>query len=437
MGSIKLVSGRIQAGVRASLMALVALGGCAPEDGEQLEGDELSSEEGQYYAADDDAGIMDKAAATLPSCTSRGATAAVNTRLNVGECLKSADGRFAAIVQSDGNFAIYSAAGSLWAARTSGTGAYLAVQNDGNVVLYASGSAKWSTKTGGQGASTLTLQNDGALVLRKNSGGTQTWTSGTGTVTPPAGISHVATTQVYDSNGRNMIIARPAGSQVGDLLVLAMHRTDDLTPLQLTGWTRVSECMKQDNGYQCKYASDCTSWHNTSYCAKFGDLRGWDLGQAVFVRTVSVSEASSYTFNLAHIDRSTKTFQPDASGEPAWATLSAVRGANNEAPVRAWTGTGCDHDGDSLFPSVAGNAGDLLLLSQSNDQTVPVSRFLPPLGTTAYGYVTGPDETAFLFGQKLTSTGATGIKRTEGPGDEPVQGAWCKDLMLSLTLKPR
>lgn len=436
MSSIKMVSGRIQAGVRVSVMALVAMGGCAPHDGEPLEDDALYGEDGAF-AADDDAGVQEKAAGTLPSCTSRGASAAVNTRLNVGECLKSADGRFAAIVQSDGNFVVYSTGGALWATGTTGTSAYLAVQSDGNVVLYASAAAKWSTRTANQGASTLTMQNDGALVLRKNSGGAQTWTSGTGTVTPPPGISHVATTKIYDSNGRGMTIARPAGSQAGDLLVLAMHRTDDLTPLQLSGWTRVSECMKQDNGYQCKYAADCTSWHNSSYCSSFGGLRGWDLGQAVFVRIVSASEASSYTFNLAHVDRNTNSFQPDASGEPAWATLSALRGANNEAPVRAWAGTGCDHDGDSLFPSVAGTAGDLLLLSQSNDQTVPMSRFLPPSGTTSYGYVTGPDETAFLFGQKLTSTGATGIKRTEGPGDEPVQGAWCKDLMLSMTFKPR
>lgn len=436
MGSIKLVASCVQAGVRASVMALVAMGGCAAHEGAPLADDALYGDEGSFDT-EDDAGVLDKAGGTLPSCTSRGASAAVNTRLNVGECLKSADGRFAAIVQSDGNFVIYSTSGALWATRTTGTGAYLAVQSDGNVVLYASSAAKWSTRTANQGASTLTMQNDGALVLRKNSGGTQTWTSGTGGATAASGISHVATTQIYDSNGRGMTIARPAGSQAGDLLVLAMHRTDDLTPLQLSGWTRVSECMKHDNGYQCKYAADCTSWHNSSYCASFGSLKGWDLGQAVFVRTVSSSEATSYTFNLAHIDRNTRTFMPDSSGEPAWATLSALRGANNEAPVRAWAGTGCDNNADSLFPSVAGNAGDLLLLSQSNDQTVPMSRFLPPTGTTSYGYVTGPDETAFLFGQKLTATGATGIKRTEGPGDEAVQGAWCKDLMLSMTFKPR
>jgi len=435
VSSIKLVSDRIQIGVRTSVIALLAMSGCAPQDDSQLD-DEFSGEETALEGFDGDAGV-DKAAAALPSCTNRGASAPANTRLNVGDCLKSTDGRFAAIVQTDGNFVLHTAGATLWSSRTTGTGAYLAVQNDGNVVLYASGSAKWRTGTAGQGASTLTMQNDGALVLRKVSGGAQTWTSGTGSVTPPpSGISHVGSTQVYDSNGRDMRLSRPSGSQAGDLLVLAMHRTDDLTPLQLSGWTRVSECMKHDNGNQCKYASDCTSWHDSSYCAKFGDLRGWDLGQAIFVRTVSANEATSYTFNLSHIDRETRTFQPNASGEPAWATLSAVRGANNEAPVRAWTGTGCDHDGDSLFPSVAGNAGDLLLLSQSNDEAVPASRFLAPIGTTSYSYVTGSDETAFLFGQKLTSTGATGIRRTEGPG-ETVQGAWCKDLMLSLTLKPR
>lgn len=243
---------------------------------------------------------------------------------------------------------------------------------------------------------------------------------------PNTGISHVGTTKVYDSNGQGLQIGRPAASQAGDLLVLFLHRTDDLLPLQLSGWKRVAECLKEDNNYQCATAAQCTNWYDSSYCRSFGGLGGRDLAQAVFVRTVSASEPSSYTFNM----------NLDATGEPGWAILSAVRGANNSDPVRAWAGTGCDHDGDSLFPSVRANAGDLLLLSQSNDQPVPASRFLAPSGTTSYGYVTGNDETGFLFGQKVGATGATGVKRTEGPG-ETVQGAWCKDLTISVAIKPQ
>ncbi len=118
--------------------------------------------------------------ASLPSCTSRGATAAANTRINVGECLKSPDGRFAAIMQSDGNFVLYmSGGGPLWSTGTSGTGAtYLAVQSDGNTVLYAATGSKWSTGTAGRGTSSLTMRDDGNLTLRTSSG-TVTWASGT------------------------------------------------------------------------------------------------------------------------------------------------------------------------------------------------------------------------------------------------------------------
>ncbi len=116
----------------------------------------------------------------LPSCASRGATAATNAQLNVGDCLKSADGRFVAMLQGDGNFVLYMAGrGALWSTGTTGTGANrLNVQGDGNTVLYASLAAKWSSRTGGRGASTLTMGNDGNLALRTATGAV-TWTSNT------------------------------------------------------------------------------------------------------------------------------------------------------------------------------------------------------------------------------------------------------------------
>jgi hypothetical protein len=52
-----------------------------------------------------------------------------------------------AVLQSDGNFVIYSASNAvLWASHTAGhPGTTLAVQNDGNVVLYDNGRALWAT----------------------------------------------------------------------------------------------------------------------------------------------------------------------------------------------------------------------------------------------------------------------------------------------------
>jgi len=337
-----------------------------------------------------------------------------------GYCLKASS----TLKASGGSYNIYavsctSDSDQLWSVTDLG-GSELRLQNR------ATGRCAYATQ------SEKTSQGQLQLVQRAcDTTAKQRFVKVSGTVTPPpppptTGISHIGTTKVYDSNGQGLQIARPSGSQAGDLLVLFLHRTDDVLPLQLSGWKRVAECLKEDNNYQCATASQCTSWYNTNFCRSFGGLRGEDLAQAVFVRTVGAGEPSSYTLNM----------NMDSSGEPGWAILTAIRGANNTDPVRAWAGKGCDHDGDSLFPSVSGNAGDLLLLSQSNDQPVPASRFLPPSGTTSYGYVTGNDETAFLFAQKVTSTGQTGVKRTQGPG-ETQQGAWCKDLTMSVTIRPR
>jgi hypothetical protein len=55
-----------------------------------------------------------------------------------------------AIMQTDGNFAIYDSTGApIWSSGTfNSAGAYLAVQNDGNVVIYDSANSPvWATNT--------------------------------------------------------------------------------------------------------------------------------------------------------------------------------------------------------------------------------------------------------------------------------------------------
>jgi hypothetical protein len=131
------------------------------------------------------------------------------------------------------------------------------------------------------------------------------------------GIKHVGTTETYSSDGQNLRIARPSGSRTGDLLILVLHRTDDDLPLSVDGWTRVAECFKKDNGYDCSTEKDCTSWPNSDFCGSFGGHGGHDLAQSVFYRKVGSSEPGSYSFNLNR----------DSSGYPGWAILTALRGA--------------------------------------------------------------------------------------------------------------
>jgi len=95
--------------------------------------------------------------------------------LKAGSCLKandmlvSADGRFKAIMQTDGNFVLYQGTAPLWSANTHGQGAnQVCLQTDDNLVVYAgtpSTIAKWANGIHRSSrACTLKMQNDGNLV---------------------------------------------------------------------------------------------------------------------------------------------------------------------------------------------------------------------------------------------------------------------------------
>jgi len=98
--------------------------------------------------------------------------------LNPGRYLRSADGRYALLMQGDGNLILYGPGYHvLWATNTGGrTGADATVQTDGNFVLYANGSAVWTSYTGGRGSSYLIMQSDGNAVVYRDAGGS-TWAS--------------------------------------------------------------------------------------------------------------------------------------------------------------------------------------------------------------------------------------------------------------------
>lgn len=356
-------------------------------------------------------------------------TLLVGEKMRPNESLQSANGNYRFYLQGDGNLVLRNAVGSaLWASDTHGMGGVtLSMQGDGNLVLYTtSGSPVWATGTNGKGANRAVLQDNGNFVLytATNSAvwSTQTEQSGGGDTGGSGSISHVGTTQVWDSNGQNVQISRPANTRAGDLLVLALHRTDDMLPYSISGWTRRAECYKEDNGYQCLTINDCSS-SSGGFCTRFqSKYNGRDLAQVIYTRTAGSSEPSSYSFNM----------NQDSSGHPGWAILSALRGANTSSPVRAWANKGCDNDVDSLFPSVDGRKGDMLLLSQSFDDAVSKDRFGAPSGMSTFGYVSNSDEAGFLYGGILSADGPTGVRRTIGSG-----ASGCKDALVSLTIRPQ
>ncbi len=99
---------------------------------------------------------------------------------SAGQDLRSANGRYRAVVQDDGNLVVYAPDGRvLWHSATRGDpGGRMALQSDGNLVLYSSaGRALWHSDTWGTPGSRLVLQDDGNLVLYAGPGA-PIWFSG-------------------------------------------------------------------------------------------------------------------------------------------------------------------------------------------------------------------------------------------------------------------
>ncbi len=354
----------------------------------------------------------------------------VGQMLANNEYLVSPNGNYRFYLQGDGNLVLrdWQTRESIWSSGTQGeNGSRLTLQSDGNLVLYtATGEPVWDSNTVGSGADRLALNNDGSLALYQgssavwiqNEGNNSGGTGGGGTIT------HIGTTEVWDSNGENVTINKPSGTRAGDLLLLVLHRTDSYLPLRVDGWNRAAECFKRDNGYDCVTYDDCVSWRDSRFCESFGNYGrgGRDLAQVVFFKRAGNSEPSRYVFDL----------NPSGTGAPGWAILTALRGANTSNPVRDWANEGCDNNSDSLFPSVYGVKGDMVILSQSFDDATAQSNFNAPDGTTTFGYVSNSDEAGFLYGGILQQTGETGAMKTHGPG-----ASSCKDALVSLTIKPQ
>lgn len=97
------------------------------------------------------------------------------------EAFYSCDGRFALVMQTDGNLVLYEVGtlNALWNAGTQGnSGAAMVMQTDGNLVVYnAWGTAIWDSHTSGYAGAGLAMQDDGNLVIYWD--GWVLWNSGT------------------------------------------------------------------------------------------------------------------------------------------------------------------------------------------------------------------------------------------------------------------
>jgi hypothetical protein len=98
------------------------------------------------------------------------------SQLRADECLRvgqgriSADGKYALIMQSDGNLVILATATNtpIWASGTDfyqDVGTEAVLQSDGNFVIYAAGQHVWDTETFDRAPVALVLQTNGDLQL--------------------------------------------------------------------------------------------------------------------------------------------------------------------------------------------------------------------------------------------------------------------------------
>ncbi len=95
-----------------------------------------------------------------------------------GDMLKSQNGQYMAIMQTDGNFVIYGPNGPVWYTNTFVVNSRLVMQSDGNLVIYTPGNQPvWYTNTFGS-RHYLTMQDDRNLVMYRRSGG-YVWYTGT------------------------------------------------------------------------------------------------------------------------------------------------------------------------------------------------------------------------------------------------------------------
>jgi parallel beta-helix repeat protein len=95
-----------------------------------------------------------------------------NQGLYPGQSLYSCDGRFHLILQNDGNLVLYQGGTPLWASGTTGSSSAVAImQGDGNFVIYnAAGTALWSSGTPNHSGAYLAVQNDGNVVIYSSVG---------------------------------------------------------------------------------------------------------------------------------------------------------------------------------------------------------------------------------------------------------------------------
>ena len=201
--------------------------------------------------------------------------------------------------------------------------------------------------------------------------------------------------KTYDKNGK-IVLDVPGEAKNGDLLLLFLSRTDDFLPLRIKGWKYAASCFKSGNEQkECWTRKDCLE-KKEKHCIEFPRGNGRDLATIIFYKAWSEKDPSSFEFYLP------------GGTHPGWGFLLAVNGVDDSSPVRDINTSSRDDSKLSVFPTVQGDEGDLLLLSMAFDDTAEASDFRPPNDMELVCFVNGKDEAGFLYSNEILSNEATG-----------------------------
>ncbi|AKJ02084.1 D-alanyl-D-alanine carboxypeptidase-like protein [Archangium gephyra] len=146
-----------------------------------------------------------------------GAQLVSSERLNPGQALSAADGRYRLVMQSDGNLVYYQDGSARWQSGTGVANSWAIMQGDGNLVVYnPSNVALWQSGTGGNSGAFLALQDDGNVVIYNATATRALWQ--TSTVVLPPRISNgqvlYSGTSVRSEDGRHRLVMQSDGNLV-------------------------------------------------------------------------------------------------------------------------------------------------------------------------------------------------------------------------------
>lgn len=175
-----------------------------------------------------------------------------------GQQVRSPDGRYGLVFQTDGNLVAYDLAHGrpLWASGTGGhPGDVFTFQTDGNAVIYLpDGSVLWTSATARNPGAVLRVQDDGNVVIYR-SNGSAAWYSGWDRTQLVPGNQLLAGQQMTSANGRYWVVLQRDGNVV--------VYCSDGRPLFYTGSFGSSRLIFQTDGNLVAYLPDGhASWNS-------------------------------------------------------------------------------------------------------------------------------------------------------------------------------